>query len=117
VATADEGAAAGLTLRLIRTDSLRSGTQRVFETPNGIQLMMTESNRVAFSPAAAQSAPMAPAVRKAAAAIPPKDQVKLSDYRTITWTDATTGRSYSLTGPLPPNQLEKFKALVIKLSK
>jgi hypothetical protein len=69
------------------------------------------------APKPASVSPMASGTLKASGVSTlSKDQVRLSDYRTITWVDASTGRSYSLTGPFPPDQLEKFKALVVKLS-
>jgi putative zinc finger protein len=120
------GLAAETALKLIRTDSLRGVTNTVFEMTNGIQLIMTERDPLAFSTGATQSTSgrelsVSPKVATSAAPALPrplaKDEVKFSDYRTITWVDAATGRRYSLTGPLPPDQLEKFKALVVKLSR
>jgi hypothetical protein len=122
---ARESAIGGNVLRLIRTDSMRTMTQRVFEMANGVQLIMTESNQLAFAPAVSQATSakalsISPKAAERAArvlpAAPASDSVRFSSYRTITWVDAGNGRSYSLTGPFPPDQLEKFKALVIKLS-
>ena len=126
-AVAAESVLAENTLKLIRTDSnsMHGMKQRVFEMANGVQLIMTESDQLASSSSAAQSTsakaltmPQKEVVRTAPtlSAAPARDQVKFSDYRTITWVDAVTGHSYSLTGPLPPDQLEKFKTLVVKLS-
>jgi hypothetical protein len=126
-AVAAESVLAENTLKLIRTDSnsMHGMKQRVFEMANGVQLIMTESDQLVSSSSAAQSTsakalamPQKEVVRTAPtlSAAPARDQVKFSDYRTITWVEAVTGRSYSLTGPLPPYQLEKFKTLVVKLS-
>jgi anti-sigma factor RsiW len=126
-AAADQLVVGGDGLKLIRTDSTQAFTQRVFEMPNGIQLIMTE--RVDMFGSTAQAQPLSaktlslpprpPVVGNAPVVAAPqaKDRVKFSDYRTITWTDNAAGRVYSLTGPFPPDELEKFKALVMKLSK
>jgi hypothetical protein len=126
-AVAAEGVPAENTLKLIRTDSnsMHGMKQRVFEMANGVQLIMTESDQLVSSSSVAQSTsakaltmPQKEVVRTAPtlSAAPARGQVKFSDHRTITWVDAVTGCSYSLTGPLPPDQLEKLKTLVVKLS-
>ncbi len=123
-AAADQLAVGGDGLKLIRTDSTQAFTQRVFEMPNGVQLIMTE--RIGFgsvtqslSAKTSSVSPIPPRARNAPITPAPsaKDQKKFSDYRTIIWTDTATSRTYSLTGPLPPEQLEKFRTLVMKLSK
>jgi hypothetical protein len=119
-----ESVVGGNELELIRTDTMREMTQRTFATANGAQLIMTERGNSFGSVAQSTSArtlsapPKQSAVRNAPkVSAEAKDQVKFSDYRTITWVDPASGRSFSLTGPFPPDQLEKFKTLVIKLSK
>jgi len=103
--------------RLIRTDSMGTGTQSIYQTASGVRLILTEFEPLGFS-AKAVSPTMD---RKATAelrnvplaanpAAPPSPNAGAAIVNTITWMDAATGRRYSLTGPISVAELESVKA-------
>ncbi len=103
VATATAAPAEAL-LREVKSDTTANSVRTVYEVSPGVQVTLVESIPAAFAPRQAE------AMRKEASgnptiASPPAVWRITTRTETVTWTNSSTGRLYTLTGPLSKQQL------------
>jgi hypothetical protein len=115
-------------LKVLRIDSMGIVRNTIYQTSSGREIVLTERPaeltlsevRITNSPsqsrkAAAQSTPTGANVPVAPTPAAPAPAVQSeSAVHTITWIDPSTRRRYSLSGPVPVEELEAIKARLLK---
>jgi hypothetical protein len=120
-------------LKIVRSDTSGTVKKTVIAVPAGVEVTLTEIEAQNFAPSAnrvaakaitgqQRQAVAAPApIRVPTTSVAPTAAMDIdlskSTVHTITWIDAESGSRYTLSGPLPVDQLEALKPRILKLKR